>query len=40
MKEKILNLSKNYFSLEISRVLHLPLTDVEKILIEEYYNQD
>lgn len=37
MKKEILNLSKNYNSLEIARQLDFSLNKVEKILIENYY---
>lgn len=37
MKEKIIELSKNYNSLEIARQLDVSLNKVEEILVNHYY---
>ena len=39
MKNKILQLSKNCNSLEIARILSLSLNEVEKVLIDEYFQK-
>lgn len=39
MKEKIINLSKNYNSLEIARQLDISINKVEETLVENYYKK-